>query len=263
MGEYVQAGGLKTWYDSWGSGSPIVLLHGGFVTNATWEPLVPQLAKSFNVIAPERRGHGHTPDVEGPITYDLMAQDTIAFLDTVVRQPADLVGWSDGGNVGLIVAAQRPDLVRKLVPISANFDDTGAVPAAADSMTSMTADSPNVAFFRSQYEAVSPDGPSHWPVVFEKIKQMISSDIVLDRKGLGSITAPTLVVASDDDIISLEHTVELYRSIPDAQLLILPGTSHGLIMEKPNILAGLITDFLVNDPVPTMMPIRRAVRPQG
>jgi pimeloyl-ACP methyl ester carboxylesterase len=263
MGEYLQAGGLKTWYDSWGSGSPLVLLHGGFVTNATWEPLVPQLTNSFNVVAPERRGHGHTPDVEGPITYDLMARDTIAFLDAVVRQPADLVGWSDGGNVGMIVAAQRPDLVRKLVPISANFDDAGVVPGAADSMMSMTADSPDVAYFRSQYEATSPDGPSHWPVVFEKIKQMILSDTILDHSGLGSITAPTLVVASDDDIISLEHTIELYRSIPDSQLLILPGTSHGLVMEKPDLLAGLITDFLLNDPAPTMMPIRRAVSPQG
>ena len=258
MGEYVEAGGLKTWFDSWGSGPPLVLMHGGLVTNETWEPLVPILADQYRVLAPERRGHGHTADVEGPITYELMAEDTIAFLDQVVGERAALVGWSDGGNVGLIVAMKRPDLVSKLVPISANFDASGAVAEMTESAPGMTADGPDLAFPRSLYEASSPDGPEHWPVVFEKLKRMILSEPHIDPKELGTIEAPTLVIASDDDVIRWDHTIELYQSIPNAQLAIVPGTSHFLIMEKPDVVGRLILDFLSTEPAPTMMPIRRA-----
>jgi pimeloyl-ACP methyl ester carboxylesterase len=260
MGEYVDVGGVKTWFDSWGSGPPLILLHGGLVTNATWEPTAPAIAEHFHILGPERRGHGHTPDVDGPFTYGLFAHDTIRFIEEVVGGPAHLVGWSDGGNVALTVAIQRPDLVNKLVPISANFDNvTASDPEVVEAFSSMRADGPEVAYLRSLYEAVTPDGPQHWPVVFEKIKQMgLEYEPAIDPKELGEITAPTLVVASDDDIVRLEHTIELYRSVPNAQLAIVPGTSHMLIMEKPEAVTGLILDFLTNDPSPTVMPIRRA-----
>ena len=108
MATYIEIGGVKTWYDEDGSGEPLVLLHGGLSTNETWAPQMPEFAERFRVLAPERRGHGHTPDVDGPLSYDAMATDTIGFLDAVVRRPADLVGWSDGGIIGLIVAMRRP-----------------------------------------------------------------------------------------------------------------------------------------------------------
>ena len=113
MGGYLQLenGGLKTWWDEQGVGEPLVLLHGGLTTNATWAAQMSDFAAHFRVIAPERRGHGHTPDVEGPLSYDAMAADTIAFVTALVGGPAHLVGWSDGGIVGLLVAMARPDLV--------------------------------------------------------------------------------------------------------------------------------------------------------
>jgi pimeloyl-ACP methyl ester carboxylesterase len=260
MGEYVDVDGVKTWFDSWGSGPPLVLLHGDWATNATWEPTAPAIAEHFHVLAPERRGHGHTPDVEGPFTYALFAQDTIGFIEAVVGGPAHLVGWSGGGNVALMVAARRPDLVNKLVAISANFDNASATdPELVEGLRSTPSDAPTFAFIRSLYESVAPDGPEHWPVVFEKVKEMaVDYEPPIDPKELGRITAPTLVLSSDDDIVRLEHTIELYRSIPNAQLAIMPGTSHALPMEKPDAVNGLILDFLTNDPSPTMMPIRRA-----
>jgi pimeloyl-ACP methyl ester carboxylesterase len=251
MGEYVEVDGVKMWFDSWGSGLPLVLLHGDMVTNATWEPHAATLAERFEVLAPERRAHGHTPDVEGALTYALLAGDTIGFLEAKVRGPAHLVGWSGGGNVGLIVAMHRPDLV-------GNFDVSGNEPAAFEGFGSMTANGPESAFARSPYESTSPDGPDHWPVAFEKIKQMGMTDPTIDPKDLGGIVAPTLVVAADDDVVRLEHTIELYRSIPNAELAIVPGTSHALILEKPDVINRLILDFLMSDPAPTMMPIRRA-----
>ena len=117
MGKYVELPGVKTWYEVEGKGEPLVLLHGGFCTNETWATLRPEFAARFRVFLPERRAHGHTPDVEGPLSYTDMAKDTVDFLTSVVRKPAHLVG----GIVGLLVAIARPDLVRKLVVIRANF----------------------------------------------------------------------------------------------------------------------------------------------
>ena len=161
MGSYVEIGELRTWYDEQGAGEPLVLLHGGISTNETWGAQMPDFGARFRVIAPERRGHGHTPDLEGPLSYDVMANDTIGLLEAVVGDPAHLVGWSDGGIVGLLVAMARPDLVRKLVVISANFDTSGIVPQAMEGLTSMTAGSDDPAVFRTPYEAASPDGPEH------------------------------------------------------------------------------------------------------
>jgi pimeloyl-ACP methyl ester carboxylesterase len=122
MATYVQLGAVKTWYDEHGQGGPLVLLHGGLVDARFFEPNLAPLAERFHVYTPERRGHGHTPDVPGPITYQLMTDDTIAFLETVVGQPADLVGHSDGAFVAMLVAMQRPELVKRLVMISGGFN---------------------------------------------------------------------------------------------------------------------------------------------
>jgi pimeloyl-ACP methyl ester carboxylesterase len=258
MGQYVNVAGLKTWYDEQGSGDPLVLLHGGLVTNETWGGQLPAFAEHFRVIAPERRGHGHTPDVEGPFTYDDMAKDTIAFLDAVVKAPAHLVGWSDGGIIGLIVARDRPDLLRNLVVIGTNFDTTGVVPEAEAMQASMTPDAPDMAMFRMMYEASSPDGPEHWPVLLAKALEMMGSQPHIPVEDLARIGAPTLVVVGDDDMVSLEHTGALYRTIPNSELAVIPGTSHAVPMEKPDLLNRIVLEFLQNDPVPTFLPLRRA-----
>jgi pimeloyl-ACP methyl ester carboxylesterase len=117
MARYVQLGAVKTWYDERGDGQPLVLLHGGLVDAQFFEPNLGPLAEKFHVYIPEPRRHGHTPDVEGPINYQLMADDTIAFLDQVVGMAADLVGHSDGAFVAMLVAMQRPALVNRLAMI--------------------------------------------------------------------------------------------------------------------------------------------------
>ena len=260
MGTYVEIGGLRTWYDEQGTGDPLVLLHGGLVTNETWGMQLPAFAERFHVYAPERRAHGHTPDVEGPLNYDDMAADTIGFIESVVGGPAALVGWSDGGNVGLLVAVARPDLVRKLVVVGSNFAPSGesSVPGAAEMSEQMTPDSPDLAMFRGLYEAASPDGADHWPVVVGKLLEMWSTQPDIPLSALARIEAPTLVVVSDDDMMTFEHTLELYRAIPNSELAVLPGTSHALLMEKPDLANRIILDFLEKEPVPTMMPFRRA-----
>jgi pimeloyl-ACP methyl ester carboxylesterase len=219
---------------------------------------MPDFGTRFRVIAPERRGHGHTPDLEGPLSYDVMTADTIEFLGAVVGGPTHLVGWSDGGIVGLLVAMARPDLVRKLVVIGTNFDTSGLTPEAMDGLMTMTADSDDLAMLRTTYQAASPDGPEHWPVVVAKFKQMVSTQPAITVEQLGRITASTLVVVGDDDIVDLDHTSTLFRAIPNSELTVVPGTSHFLAMEKPDLVNRLLLDFLEKDPVPTYMPLRRA-----
>jgi pimeloyl-ACP methyl ester carboxylesterase len=112
--------------------------------------------------------------------------------------------------------------------------------------------------FREAYSVHSPDGPEHWPVVFAKFAEMIQREPTISIGELAGIQAPTLVIAGDDDMVTLEHTIDLYRALPNAQLAIIPGASHAVMMEKPDLLNELVLDFLEHDPAPTMLPFRRA-----
>ena len=187
-----------------------------------------------------------------------MAADSIAFLTAFIGGPAHLVGFSDGSIVGLLVAMARPDLVDKLVVIGANYDVSGLAPEAMEGFASVQADSDDLATFRTPYEAVSPDGPEHWPVIVAKFKDMIATQPTISVEQLAGITAATLVVVGDNDMITLEHTVNLFRAIPNSELAVVPGSSHAVAMEKPELVNRLVLDFLQKDPVPTYMPLRRA-----
>lgn len=260
MGSYVDVGPVHVWFEVHGHGEPVVLLHGGLDTNGSWAGQSEVLAERFRVVAPERRGHGHTPDVEGPLTYRLMADDTSAFIDAVVGTPVHLVGWSDGAIVALLVALSRPDLVRKLVVIGGNVDNSAYVPEFV-AATRLPADSPVYQPFRAVYEVISPDGPDHWQVIFSKLMRLWQEEPHIPVEELAGIQARTLVMQGDDDLVSLEHAIAMYRAIPDAELAVIPGTSHLVPMEKPSLVNSLLLDFLEHDPVPTVLPIRRAPHP--
>jgi pimeloyl-ACP methyl ester carboxylesterase len=258
MGDYADLPGVRTWYETEGTGDPLVLLHGGLCTNDTWGSLRADLAAAYRVLLPERRAHGHTPDVGGPLSYRDMADDTAAFLEEVVGGAAHLVGWSDGGVVALLVAVARPDLVRSVVVIGANFRPAAECSVEPRMLDAMTPDGPDMAFFRELYEAVAPDGADHWPVVVAKATEMWRTQPTLTAEELGRIQAPTLVMVGDDDMMTLEHTTALYRAIPDSRLAVVPGASHLVPLEKPAFVNRLILEHLATDTVETMMPIRRA-----
>jgi pimeloyl-ACP methyl ester carboxylesterase len=253
MGKYVQLGAVKTWYDEHGSGQPLVLLHGGLVDARWFAPNLAPLAERFHVYTPERRGHGHTPDVPGPITYQLMADDTIAFLDTVVGEAADLVGHSDGAFVAMLVAMQRPELVNRLVMISGGFNKSG------EADPDMEWDVDQIAqFLGPAYGEVSPDRIDHFKVVATKIGEMAAVEPNLQASELAKVTQRSLVMFSDDDLVTLTHAVEMYDALPNAELAVVPGTSHFLTQEKPHLVNSIVLDFLTNEPVPTIAGIRRA-----
>lgn len=253
-GAYADAGGVSTYYEVRGTGDPVVLLHGGMCTAETFDAQAGPLAERHRVYVPERRGHGRTPDVDGPITYDNMADDTIAFMEAVGLEPAHLVGWSDGALVGLLVAMRRPDLVRKLVLIGQYVNLDGAREEGKALMEAFTAET-FPPMFRELYAAVSPDGPDHFDVVFEKLAPLWRGDPGIALDDLAGVSAPTLVVAGDDDVVTVEHAAAIARALPEAQLAIVPGTSHALPMEKPELVNGLLLDFLADEQPPKLLVI--------
>ena len=254
MADHVEANGVPMWYDERGEGDPLVLLHGGLTDSRDFTGNLDTLASRFRLLLPERRGHGHTADVAGPITLAVMAQDTIAFLDKLVGGPVRLVGYSAGATVALRVAVDRPDLVDRLVLISGAFHRDGMILLP-------TADAAPPAQLVAAYAEVSPDGAEHLPVVIAKIARSAAQEPGLTSADLGAVACPALVVAGDDDIVTLEHTLALYRGLQNAQLAIVPAASHLLLHEKSELCTRLVTDFLTTDPAATMMPIRRATPP--
>jgi pimeloyl-ACP methyl ester carboxylesterase len=251
MATYVDLNGVRTWFDERGAGESLVLLHPGLADSRAFGPNLDAFAARFRTFTPERRGHGHTPDV-GPITFELMAEDTIHFLERVVGGRARLLGSSDGAVVALLVALHRPDLVSRLVFVAGVFHHEGWLPGAID---------PNnkpPEFLAASYGEVSPDGAVHFRVVAEKLARMHLTEPALTTADLSRITSRTLVMQGDDDEVALEHAVALYRALPNSELAVIPGTSHGLLVEKPELCNSIILDFLCNEPVQTFAPIRRA-----
>lgn len=258
MPDLADAAGVRTHYDEYGSGDPVVLLHGGLSSGDMWDFAVEPLSSRFRVLVPDRRGHGRTPDVDGPYTYEAMAEETIAFLEQVVNGPAHLVGYSDGGIAALHVALERSDLVRSLVTIGTNFHVDGLLPVVREGMfAEANPDAEEMAEMRQAHAAVSPDGPDGWSVLLTKVMAMSRTGPTLTTDDLRRISAPTLVVVADDDIVDHHHTITLFETVPDAQLAIVPGASHALSDEQPGELLGLIDAFLDGAPRRRIIPIRR------
>ena len=248
-GDYIDTGRVHTYYEVSGSGDPLILLHGGMCTAETFDGQTPALAEQFRVYLPERRAHGRTADVAGPITYEIMAQDTIAFIEAVGVEHAHLIGWSDGALVGLLVALWRPELVGKLVLMAQSVNWEGVRPELAPSLGCATAEMvpPQL---KQAYVALSPDGPNHLDAVLDKMLRLWNTDPALSLSDLERVAAPALVLVGDGDIfLAIEHAAAMQRALPDSQLAVVPGTSHAAPMEKPELVNRLILDFLAEDQV--------------
>ena len=239
---YVDVAGLPTWHEVRGEGPPVVLLHAAFSGAAAWSAQAPALvAAGFRVHVPERRGHGHTPDVDAPLSYAVMAEDTAAYLDAVVGERAHLIGWSDGAVVALLVAQRRPELVERIVLIGKYYNSSGRVPGS-DLERFLRTDEAQT-HLRQGYGVVSPDGPEHFPVIYDKTMKMIDSEPELELSTFTSVTAPTLVLQADHDVVTLEHGAAVAAALGNGRLAVLPGT-HSLPIELPDVVNPLLVSFL-------------------
>jgi pimeloyl-ACP methyl ester carboxylesterase len=251
----IMLNGHRTWAKVSKKNAPtLVLLHGGMSNSESMLGSIgPALSRHYRVAAFDRRGHGRTADTPSAFHYDLMAAETIAFLE-YLGTPAHLVGHSDGGIVALLVAMRRPDLLGRVVAIGTNYHYEGLRP-----MEEFKLDGPDFDRWAQWYAQRSPDGIAHARQVVEKTLRLTASEPTLTSEDLGTIDVPVLVMAGDDEPIFLTHTCTLYESIPNAELCIVPGTSHSVLKERTRSSVRVIRHFLESKwPPDTEAPIRRS-----
>jgi len=243
---YLPLNGVDLYSEEAGAGDPVLLLHGGFCSLESLRAQSDALASDHRVLAFERAGHGRSADIEGEYSYARGVSDAVAYLDALGVDSAHVIGYSDGGIIGLLLALEHPHRVRSLVAISANLDPSGFThsPEAAGMPVLDAPESTPEGDERMHYDALSPDGPAHADVVLEKLFRLWTTEPNIDPADLARITAPTLVVSGDRDSIRPDHSLLIAASIPGAQLCIVPGATHGLVAERPAFLAAVIREFL-------------------
>ncbi|MGV3615214.1 MAG: alpha/beta fold hydrolase [Fimbriimonas sp.] len=247
-GKYAHVNGLKMYYEIHGQGQPLLLLHGSFGTVEGWGSLLPTLAETRKVIVVELQGHGHTADIDRPLTYPQLAEDAAALLSALKVEKADLLGYSMGGGVAFHLAAKHPDLVRKLAVIGAGTGTVEATyyPEVYEQYRSITPENFDFPEVKDPYLRVAPD-PSKWKQLVAKMLQMDELDQGLGEEEVKGIVAPTLILMGDRDAVRVEHAVEVYRTIPDGQLAIFPGADHFVPFTNTEaVLATLIAFFDAN-----------------
>lgn len=242
-GKRIPVNGISLYYEVHGSGKPVLLMHGGLVFIESFYNQIPALAKEFMVIAPDSRSHGRSTDTAQALSYRQMALDMAVLLDQLKIKKADIVGWSDGGIIGLDLAMNRPDLVNKLVVIGTNFNTAGLDPKGVEETKKMTPGTAELKPAKDFYERVAPD-PARWPVFFEKVRTMWLTQPNYAPADLKKIGAPTLIILGEKDSIKRDHGEEMQRLIPGSRLHIIQGASHFVGMEKPDELNMAIIDFL-------------------
>jgi pimeloyl-ACP methyl ester carboxylesterase len=242
VGHHASVGGIRMYYEVHGRGPALLLLHGGTGDGTQFAKQVPAFRRDYRVIVPDLRAQGRTTDGPGPLHYHVMAEDVVALLDRLHVRQCDLMGWSDGGIVALDIAVNHPDRVRHLVTFGANFRPDGLLPEDIEWGATASAQSLGPAV-RLAYRRVAPD-PSHYEVAMDKILAMWRVEPRFTLEQLGSIRAKTLIAAGEHDLVRRDHTEELARAIPGARLWIVPGASHGAILERPDLVNRTVLDFL-------------------
>ncbi|HVV88495.1 MAG TPA: alpha/beta hydrolase [Kofleriaceae bacterium] len=218
--------GLHLYYEDHGAGRPLVLMHGGGSTIQTsFGALLPELARGHRVIAVEQQGHGHTADLDRPFSFEQMADDTAALLDRLGVRNADILGFSAGGMTALQVAVRHPQLVRRLVICSGFHAHAGLLPALRELFRAPPDPGAMPAPLREAYLAAAPQPDLDRFVA--KTMAMMDGFADLPDEALRAITAPTLVLQGDRDVILPEHALALSRLVAHGQLAIVPGAAHG------------------------------------
>ncbi len=263
-GNYAEVNGLNMYYEIHGTGQPLVLLHGAYMTIDLMGEVVPALAETRQVIAVELQGHGRTADIDRPLTYEQMADDIAALLRHLVIEKADVFGYSMGGGVAFQVAIRHPEVVRKLVVASASYTSDGMHPELLEMIPTLTPE----AFAGSPIEEAllrTAPYPDDFPTLVAKMKQLDMEPFAWPPEDIRGIAAPTLLIVGDSDAIRLEHAVELFRllgggvmgdlaGLPKSQLAVLPSTTHFVppgsgVLDRADWLMAMIPPFL-DTPMP-------------
>jgi len=238
-GHRANINGISIYYETYGQGPPVLVLHGGLGFLETMHYFISALAPTHLVIAVDSRAQGRSTDSDAPLSYTLMGDDMIKLMDRLQLAQVDIVGWSDGGIVGLDMASKHPDRVSRLIAIGANYDVEGIAPKDRDPKIFWSF-VPEVKPF---YDNIAPD-PGHFNVAARKVFIMGSTLPHYTITDLGRIRARALIIAGEHDLILRAHTDSMARAIPGAKEVIVPGASHFGPLEKPDVYNALAVDFL-------------------
>src|SRR5262245_59073587 len=251
---YAPVNGLKMYYEVHGSGDPVVLLHGAFMTvTNNWTAWIGELSKTRKVIAVEMQGHGRTADIEREFSYENLADDVAALLDHLKIPTADLIGYSMGGGVAMQCAIRHPEKVRKIVNISAAFRRDGLVKEALDAFPQLTAETCKGSPIESEYKKLSPT-PNDFPKFVNRVIAMALKPYDFGADKLKATKAPMFFIHGDADGLRLDHISELFRLKGDeihgdlrprsaSRLAILPNTTHVTLMERMPVIVPMVNDF--------------------
>jgi pimeloyl-ACP methyl ester carboxylesterase len=238
-----------------GSGEPLVLLHGSFMTiSSNWTEWIGEFSKTRKVIAVEMQGHGRTADLNRDFSYENLADDIAAMLDYLKIKQADLLGYSMGGGVSMQVAIRHPEKVRKVVSISAVFRHDGWVKEALDNFPQLTADTFKGSPIETEYKKLSPT-PNEFPNFVKRVIAMDLKPYDFGADKLKATKAPFLFIHGDADGVRLDHIAEMFRLKGDeifgdmrprseSRLAVLPNTTHVTLMERRDAIIPMVNDFL-------------------
>ncbi len=258
---YADVNGLKMYYEVYGSGKPLVLLHGSFMNiPLNWSHIIPQFAKNRKVIVAEMQGHGRTKDIPREFSYENMADDVSGLLKHLKIDSADILGYSMGGGVAFQFAVRHPEQLRRLVILSGTYKHDGWWSDVEASFATMNADVFKGSPIEKQYISFGND-PKNFP---SYIKKVMSADLKSYdwSKDVKNIKAPIFMAIGDADGVRYEHALELFRAkgggkmgdihgLPKSRLAIIPGTTHIGMMQHMNWIIPMINDFLDSDLKPT------------
>ena len=254
-GDYISVNGLEMYYEIHGVGQPLVLLHGAFsAVGTSFGDVLPELAKARQVIAFEMQAHGRTADIDRPLSYEQMVDDTVAALKQLGIEKADFFGFSMGAGIALQVAIRHPEAVRKLVLASVTYKLDGVHAGLMEGLAEMKPEMMYGSPWHEEYMRIAPR-PEDFATLFAKKTQMDQQVRDLPADAIEAMDAPTLLIIGDSDIVRPEHAVEMFRllgggvmgdltGLPNSQLAILPGTTHATLVERGDWLGSMITAFL-------------------
>jgi pimeloyl-ACP methyl ester carboxylesterase len=252
---YAPVNGLKMYYEVYGQGKPLVLIHGAFNTiPMAFGGLIPELSKTRQVIAIEMHGHGRTADIDRPFSFETMADDVAALLKYLKKDSADIFGYSMGGCIAWQLAIRHPEAVKKLVIASAVYKYEGWTAETRAILPNITPEVFEHTPIKGEYDSLAPD-PKHWTEFVNKMKKFITTPYDFGAEKIRAIKSPTLIIVGDGDGVLPEHAVEMFRlrngkymidfgPVPTTQLAIYPGTSHISVMMQKDWLLSMIVPFL-------------------
>jgi pimeloyl-ACP methyl ester carboxylesterase len=256
---YAPVNGLKMYYEVHGSGDPVVLLHGSFMTiTNNWAGWIGELSKTRKVIAIEMQGHGRTADINRDFGYESLADDVAALLDHLKIPSADLIGYSMGGGVAMQCAIRHPEKVRKVVSISAGFRQDGLVKEGLDAFPKLTPEAFKGSPLEIEYKKLSPT-PDKFADLVNHIKATALRPYDFGADKLKATKAQMFFINGDADGVRLDHIAEMYRlkggdlhgdmrPHPESRLAILPDTTHVTLMNRTSTIVPMVNDFLDGKP---------------